>query len=1076
MTITGTFEIKGTDEKFYYVSISEQKALTRYLVFSRYSLEDQVRMIDGESMLDGPLTARILNSPKNVKYLAAAAERKRVSGETKVFRNYDLVKEMVGAIGEAMAYAFSKEDVISPETAENRDGELRRSFSAEDKNLRLSYETVDGYYRELLIDNAKVRLDLGQRIKVRSVLGLPFQVATHKVTESFNAASIKDMSIELLREILDLSWYESEAKEPLKDYGVVETKEQFEAEVMEGLWDEYQKCLAEGKQLEIGLDTETTGLVFCDLSTANENRDRLVAIPISWKDDQARTIFVGMEFFENVPLDYALRRLKPFIEGEEKTTFRLPRVMGEGYYEYDRRFINVTGHNVLFDNKVFFSYGLKPWFDDDTLQMGFNLNPSEIKKDGGNKLKALTRKAFGHETPELSTILGKGKEAYYKYLRDKKVAEIYGCADADYSRLLRRFLRKMMPEKMFKNYRLYDIPLLNYLHESEYYGMTADRTLVEGFAATLESDLRKIREFTYAYVGQAAYYSEHMKILTLQKKIGLLGEDAFQQKCAELKAPENSRYEFEFKGADLRKVLYDTLGYPIQGYTSSETKPLPSVDKYSMEKLMSFKREEPSRDLAEDICSDVSGAALIKAKDFNSYKYPLAYVLSVYSDLNKDLVSYCNPILKENMENKLFKGYSLARIATRRIMNPGQTMKAKYKKAIIPYGEDYYMLDFDMSQVEYRIMLSLSGNTPMIELMKNPEKDYHTETASLVFNVPAYKVAKDLRKKAKTISFGLPYGLGTRSLCEKTHGGVVTDETMYDTYIMLNTFKERNSPIINLLEDFRDTALKEYDLDEKTKEFLGFQADAIVGKISNLRGFYRLFDLSNLDNASRASIRREAGNFPIQSLAAEFFRLILLRFLAACRREGIADKVIWHMLIHDELLCSVHKSVNPVLVAKIVKEACMITFPGHTKYFIGINFGYSWKECKDDKNELPVYMVEEISKRWARGELREYDKSDPVKLIRHLKDDYILRRIGEVVREIQPSCADQPLDVRAIYEGFTNYTVRSYVGDFFESWDPSQNPKSPDFQYWVFLGWAAQYFGEDKEVKWIDGKVKTIAS
>lgn len=70
-------------------------------------------------------------------------------------------------------------------------------------------------------------------------------------------------------------------------------------------------------------------------------------------------------------------------------------------------------------------------------------------------------------------------------------------------------------------------------------------------------------------------------------------------------------------------------------------------------------------------------------------------------------------------------------------------MKGKLKALIRSYTDDYYLLDFDMSQVEYRIMISLAKYVSMVNVMNNPERDYHTETASLLHGVPAHLVSKN---------------------------------------------------------------------------------------------------------------------------------------------------------------------------------------------------------------------------------------------------------------------------------------------------------------------------------------------
>ena len=82
-------------------------------------------------------------------------------------------------------------------------------------------------------------------------------------------------------------------------------------------------------------------------------------------------------------------------------------------------------------------------------------------------------------------------------------------------------------------------------------------------------------------------------------------------------------------------------------------------------------------------------------------------------------------------------------------------MKGKLKALIRSYTDDYYLLDFDMSQVEYRIMVSLAKYVDMIRVMNNPERDYHTETASLLHGVPAHLVSKKLRNIS--LSWLTPY-------------------------------------------------------------------------------------------------------------------------------------------------------------------------------------------------------------------------------------------------------------------------------------------------------------------------------
>ena len=148
--------------------------------------------------------------------------------------------------------------------------------------------------------------------------------------------------------------------------------------------------------------------------------------------------------------------------------------------------------------------------------------------------------------------------------------------------------------------------------------------------------------------------------------------------------------------------------------------------------------------------------------------------------------------------------------------------------------------------------------------------------------------------------------------------GDTSSEHMVDTRVTLDKWKKRNAPIMELLGNAREEALEEWHVsddyrnfidawekDKKTKQYLlddnGDKIPVRLGRVTNKLGFYRLFNLDNIgqtsaDKARRAKgvftadesgIRRKAGNFPIQSFAAEVYRTILTRFYWRCVQEGI---------------------------------------------------------------------------------------------------------------------------------------------------------------------------------------------
>ena len=756
--------------------------------------------------------------------------------------------------------------------------------------------------------------------------------------------------------------------------------------------------------------------------------------------------------------------------------------------------------------------------------MAFDINPVTVR--GSKKLKVLTRLFFGHETPELEDILGKGNEDKYRWLDDLEVAEIYGCADADYTRQIFYKLKKLMTPEMYYWYQRQDVPMDNILYQSEYWGMpTVDGEIAKLAKETVEN-MNTLKRYMYEYVGTYVDYANKVNVLETRFKLGeIASKEELDAAIDSIEIDPKAVYEFEMKPAQLQNIFYNVMKYPIKAYSDTGK---PKIDKYAIKKLLQDKLvpgERPPRKLNKSILrygktyeeyentknvnsKKAEKMLLVDADEFNKLKYPLALIYQKYTELNKEYTGYYKPMELNNLENKIFKGYNMARIETRRISNPGQTMKGSLKAVVKAYSDDEYLLDFDMAQIEYRIMLSLSHFHTMIQKMCNPEADYHTETASMVNNKPAYRITKKERKAAKKVSFGVPYGLGDGSMCEGMYGDR-SKQHMIDTRLTLFMWRKANKPIVDLLEASRAQALTEWKINDDLRDFMGawkkdkngdFVLDASgkkipipIGKCENILGFYRTFSLEGIDlspagverrakgeyTPEEASIRRKAGNYPIQATAAEIFRIILIRFYKECKKYGIQDKVKWYMLIHDELLCSVKDDVNPMLIYKIVKKACMITMKGHTKYFVGINMGDTWGQCKDDSREAPVYFVDRMIKRYDAGEFRERQHfPHPWEdLLRDERAKYVEDRIGEVIEKLQPDFPKKPLKLLDLFTQFQNYTVRAYVNDYLMNGTVSFKPKEGDasdmdlFEDLMWSkrleNWAIAHYG-DGTVRFVD--------
>lgn len=1128
MNLLGGFKV-GTTDFFLYVKDLQRE--TTFSLISPFHAEDRAEQRDISNahypVLKGQYS---LQKSFNQNYLVESIKRSKVTGVVKTYtEGSNLLMNVMDALGYVSSYRFGSANISVSEKSTQM-GNCIEKFQADDGKVQYIYEKVNGVYSYLLVKTAAVFFEIKKIAFSLDCKNVPYQEIKGQQAKRVLISTLKKIDYAALSNVLDMSWYRENGVNK-KEYCSIKTKEEFESRIMTPMVKRILECEKSDSIFYVAVDTETSGLNICHLRPDNPDKDHCVAVPICWEFGKSFVIFTDMEHFSNVDNDYVADRLALFFEdfeGEREIEYY---DIEDGkkvvkYARFSRSTISLIGHNSGFDGKVFYDLGKQFYFNEDTLQMAFDINPNSVR--GSKKLKVLTRFFYHAETPELEDVLGKGNEDKYRYLEDEEVACIYGCADADYTLGIYFKLRALMTDKMYYYYQMQDIPMINILCQAEYDGLQTADGEVERLAKESEENLKILKDLMYQYVGVYIKYNNDIAVIESKWKAGgYASEEEYLEAKKNVKQDPNAVYQFEMKPRQLQHVLYDIMKYPVKAYTNTHQ---PKIDKYVVDKLIREKLEDdekPFRTLQKDILvygCDVSEyerlrsekskkadhMCLISAAEINKLRYPLALILQKYSELNKEYTSYFKPIKEQNLEGKIFKSFNLARIETRRISNPAQTMKGSLKAVIRSYSDDYYTLDFDMSQVEQRIMVSLSHFTEMIHRMNDPESDAHRETASMVEGKPPDKVTTKERKNAKSVTFGVPYGLGLRKLCEKIFG-VVNPDNLMATAIILDKWNKNNKPIVNLLEEARAEALEEWKISDDLRDFMGMwkkdkKGDFLldengkkvpipISRVTNILGFYRTFNLDGVGQTpadkerrkkgeyteKESSIRRKAGNYPIQATASEIFRIILIRFYKACKKYGIADKVRWHMLIHDELLCSVRKDVHPFLLYKIVKEACMITMKGHTRYFVGINIGDTWAECKDDSREAPIHFVSRMIKQYEAGNFEEGYFDHPWDFIHPLRVQYIEDRIKEVVKSYQPDIDSEPINLPCIIQNFSNYTVKGYVNDYplngetgfiVDKDDPNSVAKGENLT-WIkkFESWALDVFGEGKEVIGLDGSV-----
>ncbi len=215
------------------------------------------------------------------------------------------------------------------------------------------------------------------------------------------------------------------------------------------------------------------------------------------------------------------------------------------------------------------------------------------------------------------------------------------------------------------------------------------------------------------------------------------------------------------------------------------------------------------------------------------------------------------------------------------------------RKAFIPRDENHTLLAADYSQIELRIIAALSEETTMIEAFKNGE-DIHASTAAKVFNVPLEEVTREQRSNAKTVNFGIIYGVSAFGLSNQT------DLTRTEAKELIETY---------------------YKTYPKLGNYMGEQVDFARdnGYVQTILGRRRYLRNINGSNAIvRAAAERNAVNAPIQGSAADVIKIAMINIHKKLSQENYKSKML--LQVHDELVFDVFKPEMDKLKAMVKSE------------------------------------------------------------------------------------------------------------------------------------------------------------
>ncbi|WP_339883437.1 DNA polymerase I [Polaribacter vadi] len=239
------------------------------------------------------------------------------------------------------------------------------------------------------------------------------------------------------------------------------------------------------------------------------------------------------------------------------------------------------------------------------------------------------------------------------------------------------------------------------------------------------------------------------------------------------------------------------------------------------------------------------------------------------------------------------------------------------RKAFIPRNSDYVLLAADYSQIELRIIAALSEEETMINAFKNGE-DIHASTASKVFNVDIKDVTREQRSNAKTVNFGIIYGVSAFGLSNQTDLSRSEAKELIDTY---------------------------YETYPKLKAYMASQVDfarekGYVETVLNRRRYLK--DINSRNAMVRSGAERNAVNAPIQGSAADIIKLAMINIHNRFEKEGFKSKML--LQVHDELVFDVPKDELEI-VKPIIKFEMENAFKMDVPLDVEVGIGQNWLEA-----------------------------------------------------------------------------------------------------------------------------------
>ena len=510
--------------------------------------------------------------------------------------------------------------------------------------------------------------------------------------------------------------------------------------------------------------------------------------------------------------------------------------------------IEKVAHNLKYDLKVLLQYGIDVKGPTFDTMIAHYL----INPDMRHNMDVLAETYLGYQPQSITELIGK-KGPKQRSMREVPLDQQkeYAVEDADITfQLKTHFTKELQNSHLEKLFRNIEIPLVSVLADMEREGIRVDVDYLQKLSDEFGKEAQHLEERIYEQAGERFN-------LASPKQLG--------------------------------PILFDKLKL---------------VDKPKKTKTGQYST-------AEEVLSYL-------AKD-----HPIVANILEWRSVQKLNNTYVNALPEEvNVATgRVHTQYNQAVAATGRLSSnhpnlqniPIRTQRGQLvRKAFVPRDENHILLAADYSQIELRVIASLSGDPEMQSAFNNNE-DIHASTAAKVFGVPISEVSREQRSQAKTVNFGIIYGVSAFGLSNQTTLSRSEAKALIDAY---------------------------YETYPRLKEYIGEQVNFARenGYVETVLGRRRyLKDINSRNPVVRGAAERNAVNAPIQGSAADIIKIAMLRIHK--KLKDFDSKML--LQVHDELVFDAKKSELDAL-EQMVKAEMEQAFALNVPLVVDTGTGTDW--------------------------------------------------------------------------------------------------------------------------------------